>query len=342
MVAPPLRSATIAGPELSALLADEYDELALRCRAPVTACGPWLAATVSGVDERQLWAAVVRDSDEVLRACVILLEAESAGVPLVSLAGSAMGFRSAVLADGAAAAALLGHEFGESLQARSGAVDVELGPIDSDTPWVAEFAATVPGAEVVPIDPIPSVRRLGSCDIQQYLSASMMRTLRKAANRAETDRKRLFVRITRELDEIIDMLPELEQVHRERDHAKGRRSELDDAIGRRIWAARIVALATERTLELATLHIDGDLAAHVLAIVEPPAYRVLEGNLATRWARYAPGRVLEAAILQRALDEPSIDYLDWMSAAAAEHLLAANDVQPVSVIRVNYPSGRQR
>ena len=75
--------------------------------------------------------------------------------------------------------------------------------------------------------------------------------------------------------------------------------------------------------------------AHVVGI------DILEGNLATRWARYAPGRVLESAVLQRVLDDRAMDYLDWMSAVASEHLLAANDVQPVSMVRVDYPGGER-
>jgi hypothetical protein len=64
---------------------------------------------------------------------------------------------------------------------------------------------------------------------------------------------------------------------------------------------------------------------------------VLEGNLATAWARYAPGRVLEAAVLSRALDDPSMDCVDWMSSVASERLLVWNDAQAVSVLRVDYP-----
>ncbi len=332
----PLRSAVITGSALLELLRNEYDLLADRCDATATAGGAWLTATVSMARGQNPWAVVVRDSDDVLRACIVVLEADDAGVALVTLAGSAMGFRSSILADSASAAALLGHSFAEMLQARDRDIRVELGPVDDETPWLEDFVATAAGAEAVPTDPIPSVRRLGGSDLHEYLGSSMLRTLRKAANRAATDHKQVFVRITGDGDEILNLLPELERVHRERDHTQGRRSDLDDVVGRAIWRARLVALAAEDILELATLHIDGDLAAHVLAIVEPPGYRVLEGNLATRWARYAPGRVLEAAVLRRALEEPSIDFLDWMSSVASSALLVANDAQPVSVLRAYF------
>jgi hypothetical protein len=337
----PLQTSILAGAELGKLLDDEIDELALRCGAPATARGPWLAGTASAVRDREPWAVVVRDADDLLRAAVVLLECGNDSWDIVTLAGSAMGHRSAVLADSAAAAALLGDTFAETVQARSRPARVELGPVDTGAPWLAEFVATVPGAEIVPADPIPAVHRTDELDANRYLNPSIRRTLRKAANRAVTDRRHVYARITRDRDEIAEMLPDLERVHRERDHAQGRRSELDDVPGRRIWTARLTRLAAEHVLELATLHIDGELAADVVAIADPPGYRVMEGNLATTWARYAPGRVLEAAILQRMLDEPAFDHLDWMTAVASDRLLAANAEQPVSMIRVDYP-GRAR
>ena len=95
------------------------------------------------------------------------------------------------------------------------------------------------------------------------------------------------------------------------------------------------ALADARALELATAHVGGSLAAYVLAVPDAPAYRVLEGHLATEWSRYAPGRVLEAAVLQRVLDDRTYSVLDWMTSVAAESLLATNDAQSVVMVRLD-------
>ena len=60
---------------------------------------------------------------------------------------------------------------------------------------------------------------------------------------------------------------------------------------------------------------------------------MLEGHLATHWSRYAPGRVLEAAVLQRVLDDEAYDTFDWMTSVASETLLATTGVDPVVVVR---------
>jgi hypothetical protein len=60
---------------------------------------------------------------------------------------------------------------------------------------------------------------------------------------------------------------------------------------------------------------------------------VLEGHLVTEYARYAPGRVLEAAVLARVLDDMRFESLDWMTSVAAETLLATNAADPMVVVR---------
>ena len=335
----PLRAGALAGPDLVALLADELDDLARSCGAPATGRAPWLAATVGALPARASWAVAVRDADEVLRAALVLLdgvEPDEVGWDTITLAGCAQGYRSTVLADSAAAAALLGHEFAQVLSARRRPVRVTLGPLDPDVAWLDAFHTTIPRAELFACDAIPSVRRATGAVASDYLSPAMRRTLRKANNRLTTDARHVVVRTTRDARAVADLLPVLERVHQERHHAQGRPSVLDDLHGRRVWGARLLSLAAEGEVEVATLYLDDDVAAQVVAIVDGASYRVYDGTLAGRWARYAPGRVLEAAVLQRALDDPTVDELDWMTAVASESLLAANAEQPACVLRVDH------
>lgn len=328
-----LRTEVVRGERLVRLVDGEVDQLAARCHAPATARAPWVAATVRAVPEPDPWAVVVRDEVGMARAAAVLLSATDDRGEMVALAGSATGHRSAVIADSAATAALLGHAVAETLLNRNRPTTVLLGPIDTAAPFIGEFAATIPGAEVASVEPIPAVRRNGSSDADDYLAPSMRRTLRKAANRLRTDGARTGLRFTRDSAEIAALLPALQDVHRARNHGQGRASELDDPVGRRIWNGRIVALAQDGHLEVSTLTIDGRIAAQVIALVEPTSYCVLEGFMVSEFSRYAAGRVLESAVLQRFLDDPTKERLDWMTSVAPESLLAANELQPVSVVR---------
>ncbi|MDP9219173.1 MAG: GNAT family N-acetyltransferase [Actinomycetota bacterium] len=277
-----LRLEIVRGAELSALLADELDQLADRCDAPAMARSSWLAATVIGVPTGPAWAVAVRDGHRVLRAAVVLLDEIRADRTVVTLAGCATGHSSAVLADSPEAAALLGYGFARALQQRPSPVWAVLGPVRQDAAWLAEFVGTIPGGEVVIAEAVPVVRRATSSCASDYLSASVQRSLRKAANRARTDGASVTISFTRDSQQVASLLPTLEQMHRDRDHDQGRRSELDDPIGRQIWRSRLEGLAGEEMLEVGLLCIGDSPAAQVIGIVEPKTYRVLEGVLMTR------------------------------------------------------------
>ena len=315
------------------LLSDELDALGIASRAPLTARSAWVFATLSMEPDREPWAVLVRNSDERLVAAALLVDTTGPGHDLVRLAGSGSGHRGAMLADGVEAAGWLGRALADALVTRTRAFRLSLGPVDAASPAVAALTRALPGAVAATVDPIPVVRRDGSALAADYLTDGMRRTLRKSANRVTKDGHVLSVAFTRDRTRIGRVLPMLEECHRDRDHARGRDSDLDDGGARLLWHARLRALADTGVLELATAQIDGQLAAYVLAVTDAPVYRVLEGHLATRWSRYAPGRVLEASVLQRMLDDSSYETFDWMTSIASDTLLATNDHDPVVVVR---------
>ncbi len=332
-VAVPVSTEVVRGFDDLVLLADELDELAVVCRAPMTARSTWVFATLSLEPDREPWGVVVRDDEQRLVAAALLVDSAGAGADLVRLAGSGSGHRGALLADGPLAADRLGRALADALVTRTHSFRLSLGPVDASSEPVLALTHALPGSQAAVVDPIPVVRRADSAVATDYLSDGMRRTLRKSANRVSRDGHVLTVAVTSDRARIMRVLPMLEECHRDRDHARGRDSDLDDTAARLLWHARLRALADAGALELATAQIDGQLAAYVLAIPDAPVYRVLEGHLVTRWSRYAPGRVLESAVLQRMLDDPAYETFDWMTSIASETLLATNDHDPVVVVR---------
>jgi hypothetical protein len=315
------------------VLAAEIDALALRCGAPATARPPWVLATLSLEPDRRPWGIMVRDAGGVLVACALLADSAGHSADLVRIAGSGSGHRGALIADSRPAAERLARAMAEALVTRTRSFRLSLGPVDASCSVVATLTQVLPGAVAAPVDPIPVVRRNASRSAADYLTPGLQRTLRKASNRLARDGHSLSISFTRDRGRIARMLPVLEECHRDRDHARGRDSDLDDGPARLLWHARLRALADDGCLELATAQVDGHLAAYVLGILDRPTYRVLEGHLVTHWARYAPGRVLESAVLQRMLDDDAYDTFDWMTSVAPESLLATNDRENVVVVR---------
>jgi hypothetical protein len=132
------------------------------------------------------------------------------------------------------------------------------------------------------------------------------------------------VEFTRRPAGVAAWMPSMERACRDRDRQHGLACPLDTPRGLARWRERIRNLLDERRLELATLTVDRQLAAYVLGVRDGGRYGVLEGNFATVWARYSPGRLLEAAVLRRALADPGVESVDRMTSVAPHSLLAAN------------------
>jgi hypothetical protein len=123
------------------------------------------------------------------------------------------------------------------------------------------------------------------------------------------------------------MRDEIEAVHLARDHDAGRVSDLDDGAGVAFWRSVYDGHAARGELEVATLRLDGHLAAYVVALADSPVYRVFDGRFAPKWRLYSPGRRLEVAVVEHARRR-SFRELDWMSSVAPEKLVASTHSDP--------------
>jgi hypothetical protein len=304
-------------------LLPEYDELARHCRVPVTARAAWVRARLVADAGALPWALVLRTADGGMRAAMVLLDETGAGGRTV-LASGGEGYRAAVAAVDPEAAAGLGSALAVELARRPGHRQLSLGPLadDETTGWLAGAL----GAQVVPSDPVPWVRSSDGPEVTAYLSHGLRKTLRKARNRMVTDGLTHEFRLTSDPSTLSDLLPAMEQAYRDRDREHGLPCLLDTPAGLRLWRGRVLGLMDAGCLEVATLTVDGKLAAYVLGVRDGNRYGVLEGRFVTALSRYAPGRLLEAAVLQRVVQDDRFVGLDWMTGVAPETLLAANDV----------------
>jgi hypothetical protein len=221
------------------------------------------------------------------------------------------------------------------VDAQSGRSTVILGPLPDGSAVVHAFAAGLSGSTEDAAAPIPVIRRAAGIAPDDFMAAGMRRSLRKASNRLAADGRNVQTRFTTDASEIVELVPHLERVHRQRDHMHGRISDLDDAVRHRAWRHRIRNLIDVGLLELAVVEIDEDLAAYTLGVVDGSDYRLLEGRFVTRWARYSPGRLLELAVVERVLADPTITTFDWMTAVAPESLLGQNDTDPMVLVQLS-------
>ena len=154
---------------------------------------------------------------------------------LTTLAGTDGGHRGAILASDPTVALALGDSVRSALDERSSPPVAVLGPLPAGSAVVDAFAAGLSGSRQDVAAAVPVIRRDAGTDPEAFMAAGMRRTLRKAANRLTADGRRANARFTCDAAEILALLPQLEQVHRHRDHVHGRISDLDDAVRHRAW-----------------------------------------------------------------------------------------------------------
>jgi hypothetical protein len=303
-------------------LADSMPDL------PITARWPWIRASVTKPNPGcEPWLVALHADNELVGAAV-LIDDTTGSVRRTSLAGTAEEHRGALLAISPEIAADLGEALARALLADLR--EFSIGPVAGGTA-VSALLQCLPIGVLVDDVAVPVVHAAAGLPVG--ISHGVARTLRKARNRMMTDGVQSEIAITNDRSEITTMLPLLESISRDRDIAAGRVCPLDDPGGRRLWQRRMRALAGDGVLQLATLWLDGDLAAFVLGVDDEPVYRILGGRYVSRWARYAPGRVLEAAVLDSVVESEKHVMLDWMVDVASETLLARNGVDPLVVIR---------
>jgi CelD/BcsL family acetyltransferase involved in cellulose biosynthesis len=128
------------------------------------------------------------------------------------------------------------------------------------------------------------------------------------------------------------LLPELDRIHVERDHAAGRVSDLDNPHVRELWRRLILAHTVGDQIEFATLSIHDAIVAYVVGIRDDETYRVFDGHFDTHWARYSPGRLIEHAVLQHLVADDHYESVDWMLGVASEKILVATGARNALIL----------
>ena len=186
------------------------------------------------------------------------------------------------------------------------------------------LAARLPGGRALPAPPVPGIV-FGRDEVP--LAPGIRSGLDRSGRRIRRHALIETIRFDRDPAGLARLRDEIEAVHQARDHDAGRVSDLDDRAGLAFWRSVYDRHAARGELEVATLRLDGHLAAYVVALVDSPAYRVFDGRFAPKWRLYAPGRRLEAAVMEHARRSAFLG-LDWMNSVAPEKLVASTHADP--------------
>ncbi|MEZ5410561.1 MAG: GNAT family N-acetyltransferase [Acidimicrobiales bacterium] len=303
----------------------DIESFAAELGLPVMASWPWLQAWCESFQNWTPMMVELRSAENgQLAAYALLAKMERAqGTALVGL-GHGSSIHGALPARDEAAANALAGAIAATLDDLPGAWSLELEQISDLDPTLLRLADELEHTQLLPELRIPRVVFSTAHGVDEVLTKSMRKQLRRARARITADNLGMSIAFDRGEAITAELIDEVEAVHVSRDRAARRNSDLDRPAERDFWRRVVEAFDARWEVEVASLRLDGELAAYVVALLDGQTYRVYDGRMNSKFADYSPGRLVEAAALDRAMKDPRFAVLDWMSGVAAEKLLTTN------------------
>jgi CelD/BcsL family acetyltransferase involved in cellulose biosynthesis len=325
------RRTELTGPAALEDMGAALDELLATAGAPVTARRPWLSAWTATFRERDPWLVCLYE-DERLDGVALLARVRRGGTWRVTGLGHGASDHSMCFPVRSPAAA-------EPLAA---AVDDAVGGLSGPWSFMAEqqpaddlvvhaLARRWRTTTLVPGDGCP-VLYLDRGERNMYSSKKTRRDLKEARWRLEEAGLESSVECISGAA-VRDALPLVMTLHRERDHALGRRSDLDDPDYRAFYEAVVRSCSERDEMEVVLVRIGDRPAAFELAIIDSGAYRLWDGRIATEFAHFGPGHLAREAVLDRVLADLRFTEVDWMRGAQQYKRHLSREIVPTVELR---------
>ncbi len=306
-------------------LGADLEDLHTFARVPIMARSPWLSAWAEAHNSWEPLTIVVRDqgSLRIVAAALLAQRFRRDGLEVVGLGHGSSCTRLAGRDDDANTA--LAKAIGDVLEAIPSRWRLDLGQLPLGDPVALALQARLGHAHIVEDLRVPRVTLSSRTTSDDYLSRNMRKQIRRAHAQLQERGVEVEVHFESDIDKIAAMLPRLADAHLERDHLTRRSSDLDDPAAKTFWYRVLCAHNEIGKVEIATLRLNGELAAYVVGLLDEESWRVFDGHMVSRFSEYSPGRLIEAAVVDRVVTDKRFSEIDWMSGVAAEKLLCSTD-----------------
>jgi CelD/BcsL family acetyltransferase involved in cellulose biosynthesis len=268
----------------------------------------WLAAAAAHLPGEPVVLTVAADDGPVVGAAV-LSRTRRRGVSRVELLGGAFNDYGQLHHDDPAAADALTVALADWLEHEHGAWSLDLAQLPGDDAVVVGLAGRLARARVEPGPPIPQIRGIGT---DYLVSRNRRRKANNALNRITADGRHAEQLAVRDSAALERWLPLVIDVRRQRDHACGRRSHLDDPAVRAFYETFVRDLCAAGSLTLDLLLVDGAIAGYGMVVEEAGVHRIFDGRVADGLEHYRGAVVCDLAATARASADPSVSTFDWL------------------------------
>lgn len=322
----------LTGAQVLAALGVELDALMDEVASPITARRPWLQCWVDANPDVEPWAITLRTEDGRLDGVALLGRSRQRGIHRITALGHGFSDRSRPLvARTPPAAEALARAVAEAVSARRPWSFV-LEQLPVDDPVATRLESLLPRASLVPGDGCP-VLHIDDRNPRSYSTKKTRRDVTQGRKRLAEEGLDLEIAYLDKPDEVVDAIPLVIDLRRQRDHALGRRSHLDDPRQREFYLEVVRAHAEDGLVELIIVRIGGVPAAFDLAFCDGSAYRLWDGRIASDFARFSPGHLSREALLERVVPDPVFTELDWMRGEQSYKRQLATSVEPTALLQ---------
>lgn len=303
----------------------DIDDLISDLKMPVMSSFSWLQHwSEAFTNWTPMMVEVRTPQTQQLAACAMLaIDKRAEGATVVAMGHSSSLYAGLPARDPASAKALA-KAIVAALNDVAEVWSLDLEQLPDHDPTLGFLNEELDNGQLLPELRVPRVVFSTAHNADEVLSKSKRKQLRRARAKIENDGLEMVIAFDRGRAISAELLDEVEAVHVSRDRHARRNSDLDRPAEREFWRRVVEGGHEEWEIEIATLRLDGNLAAYAVAILDEDVYRIYDGRMSTDWQHYSPGRLVEAAALQRALADQRFQVLDWMSGIAAEKLLTTN------------------
>lgn len=308
--------------------------------APVCAQPLWLTTWARAYRSYTPWVFTLRREGE-LAAAGLLAERRRAGHREIVGLGHGASDYARLPARSEEDAEALAAAIADWLGGRRGPWRFRFEQLPDGDPVAAGLARRLREAVLEDGDPSPRLLLHDDRTLEQVMSSKTRQSLRTARNRLGRLEEGFSVRADRGSGATA-CLGDVERVHRLRDEALGRASDLDDPERLEFWRSLITAYAGRGAVEVGRLLIGSEMAAYSVAFLDRGSYRLWDTRIDPGRAFVSPGRVLLADLIERLRAEGAWSEFDYMRGEEDYKRRMSDDVVPAQNVRAWSSGGLRR
>ena len=312
-------------------LGGEFDALLDAVDAPICARRVWLTAWLEAHVEFRPWVVVVRDHG-ALAAVAAFADRRRAGHREIVALGHGSSDYARLPARSELAARVLADAVGDALRRRRWPWRLRFDQLPVADPTATRLVERLSHSTLEAGDASPRLLLHADRPLDAVMSSKTRQSLRTARNRLEKLDEGYRVRTERG-PTVCSALDDIERVHRLRDHALGRPSDLDDPARRRFWHGVLAAYGGRGEVEIGRLEIGEDLAAYSVSFLDRSSYRLWDTRIDPARSFVSPGRVLLADLIERLRAEGAWTEFDFMRGEEDYKRRMSDDAVPAENLR---------